>query len=490
MISHDELGTAGRSHGRAGVLAGALALLLASGCARVPRAPLRAPDVPAAPAWSAAAAPEGPIVEDWIRSFGDPRLDALVHEALATNHDLAAAAARLSAASAEARIAGADRLPSVSARASGARRRQTFIGLPVPGGDGGVLSSTSSSVGVSLDLSWEADLWGRLRAGQAAAWAELEAVEAELHGARLSLAAQTAKAWFAAAESEAQLDLALRALESYRSTLERVRARFERGLTGSLDVHLAEANVATAQALLEARREQSGRLRRQLELLLGRYPAAALQAPRDLPELPPAVPAGLPAEVLDRRPDLRAARLRVLAADARIVQARAALYPRLSLTASGGTASEALLDLLDGDFGVWSLVANLLQPVFQGGRLRAGVDVARSRSLQALEAHASAVLRAFGEVETALEAETLLARREAALSVAAEHSETAAGLAEERYSSGLADLLTVLEAQRRALAAQSELHGVRRARLETRVNLHLALGGGFDARPRKKEQPA
>ena len=219
---------------------------------------------------------------------------------------------------------------------------------------------------------------------------------------------------------------------------------------------------------------------RQLEVLLGRYASATVSTPSTLPDTPPAIPGGLPAALVSRRPDLVAAERRIAAARQRLHVARADLYPRFSLTGSTGTATSALTDLIDGDFGIWSLLGNLLQPVFQGGRLRAGVDRAEARAAEELATYANTALQAFAEVETALAAEEFLAERERHLETSVEQSRAAESLADDRYRIGLDDYVTVLESQRLALQAERDLIGARRQRLENRVDLYLALGGGFD----------
>lgn len=476
--------------------------VLLAGCASVPQRLEPAPGVEVPEVWTTADAPAGPVVEDWWTSFGDPVLPGLIEEALEHNRDLRAAATRIDQAAAQARISGADLRPSLQAGFTASRQKQNFIGFPdfgemlgSPGGaggsgssgngdSGGVTSVESTSLGVSLDTSWEADLWGRLRAGHAASLADLEAARAEYAGARLSLAGQTAKAWFALTEARQQHALARSTVGTFRTSAETVRDRYERGLRPSLDLRLAEANLSAAEALVEQRREQVARLERQLEVLLGRYPRGGPPEGGSLLPVPPPVPVGLPAEILARRPDLAAAERRLAAADARLKQARRALYPRLTLTGSLGRRSEELEDLLDGDFSVWSLAAGLMQPLFQGGRLRAGVDLADARTREALEAFAGAALRAFSEVESALTAESFLMRREESLAAAAEHSVAARRLTEDRYAAGLAGVFDVLEAQRRALEAESQLLAVRRQLLDNRIDLHLSLGGSF-----KDDQP-
>ncbi len=464
------------------------ALILVACASGPPPAPLALGVEPPA-SWSAPAAgdapPAGPPPDaPWWSGFGDEELDRMVDLALAANRDLAAAAARVEAASAQARIAGAALLPQAALGADAGRRRQNFIGLPIPGREGGVLSSLSTTFGGSLGLSWEADLWGRLAAGEAAALSELSASRADLDGARLSLAGQTARAWFAAIEAAGQVDLAERTLETRRVTRDQIRRRFEAGLRSALDLRLAIANHAAAEAALAGRRRQLDASVRRLELLLSRYPGAELAgrlAGRALPALPPAPPAGLPAELVTRRPDLAAVDRRLEAAGLGIRQARAALYPRLSLTGSAGRLGGEVGDLLDSDFSVWSIASSLLAPLFQGGRLRAGVELAEARYEELAERYAQTVLRAFAEVELALAAEEHLAGQAAALAVAAEQSAEAERQAEDRYRAGLGPYLAVLEAQRQAADTRSRLLETRRQLLDARVDFHLALGGGWSA---------
>lgn len=459
-----------------------VALLALAGCASAP--PLTQPEIgmPLPVAWTAAA-DTGPAQPEWWRQFGDPSLEAVVTEALDGNRDLRAAAARLDAAAVLARMAGADEWPAIGAGFTAARRRQNFIGLPIPGAEDRVLSTQVSTFGVSLDTAWEADVWGRIRSDVSASIADAEAAAFDVGGARLSIAGQAARTWFALIEARQQLRLAEETTDTYRTTSEQVRDRYERGLRPSIDLRLTLANLHTAEALAAQRREQYGRVIRQLELLLGRYPAGALSAPDELPPLPGEIPIGLPADLLAQRPDLRAAERRVAAADARLVANRRALYPSVALTGSTGLATNALRRLLDGDFSIWSLAGGITQPIFQGGRLRARVDVADAQTRDALESYAALALTAFGEVESALDAEAHLRERADRLADAVEQARAARALAEERYASGLEPILSVLDAQRRQLETESQLLALRRLQLDTRIDLHLALGGDFITPP-------
>lgn len=458
--------------------AGSLLVLLTvlAGCVSAPER--RAPDLVSVPDRFTSPDP-GVIQADdaWWASFEDDRLDALIERALDYNRDLLAAAARVEQAAAQARIAGADLKPGISAGLDAARRRQVFIGFPIPGAD--VPSSTSTTLGVSLAASWEVDLWGRLRAGARAALADFQATRAEYAGARLSIAALTAKSWFAVAEARQQLELAEASAASFRQSADQVRSRYESGIRPPLDLRLALTRQAEAEALVELRRNQLDTATRRLEVLVGDYPSGGVFAERGLPGLPPPVRAGLPSELIARRPDLVAAERRLAAADQRLVEARRSLYPRLSLTASGGTASNELGDLVDGDFRVWSLVGNLAAPLFQGGRLRANVDLNAAGAEAAVASYAQSVLDAFAEVEIALASDQTLAARERALTEATRQSRAAEQLALDRYRNGLDNYLAVLQAQASALSAESQLLAVKRARLDNRVDLHVALGGGF-----------
>lgn len=460
----------------------ALPLALAAfvlSCASAPK--VEYPDLDlATPANWTASTSTGGIADDWWRDLGTTRLDSLITQALAQNYDLKSAATRLAQAQAQAKAAGAPLLPQLSGTGNGSKRKQNFVGFPIPGSAGQVLSSTSTSYGVNLNLSWEVDLWGRLRAGTQAAIADAQAAEADWAGARLSLAAQTARAYFAAVEAGRQVELAHATVENYRVSTEQIQRRYRRGLRSSLDLRLGRSSLAAAQATLEQRRQQQDISQRQLELLLGRYPSASIVVGSELPAVNGAVPAGLPADLIARRPDLVAAERRLAAADRRRVSARRALLPSISLTTSTGRSSSALGDLLDGDFSVWNLVGNISQPFLQGGRLRAGVDQATAAAEGALFGYAQSALRAYGEVETRLSAEGFLADQEQALATAATEATAARVLAEERYARGLSNLITLLESQRRAFDAQSRLLSIKRQRLDARVNLYLALGGGFN----------
>lgn len=459
----------------------ALALLLAgaAACASVPPAGLPPFPVEMPPAFAAAPVPAGDLEAGFWRSFGDAKLDALVAEGLGDHPSLVEAAARVAQAEALARIAGAGKLPSVLAGADAGRARR-FTGTS------DFLPSTtrSDSFGASVDVSWEADLWGRVRAGEVASLEDVEVRRAALEAARLSLASRISRAYFALVEADGQLAVARSNLATAEEIEARIGERFDEGLRPALDARLARSETAAARAGVEANLRARDAAARQLEVLVGRYPAATVATAPALPEVPGPVPAGVPAELVSRRPDLVAAEHAYRAASARVAVVQAELYPRLDLTGSAGLRSDVLGDLLSGDFSVWSFAARLAAPLFTGGRLTANVDLAASRQDEAGATFANAVLVALGEVETALAAEERLAAREAAVREQAAAAAESLTLSRERYLAGLTDVTTVLEARRRAFGAESGAIAVRRARLVNRLDLVTALGGPtVEARP-------
>jgi NodT family efflux transporter outer membrane factor (OMF) lipoprotein len=455
-------------------------IFLVAGCASAPPVAIPELDVTVPGTWTATSVPAGQVSIDWWTDFADDGLSQAVETALTRNFDLQAAAARLEIAAADARIAASGLQPSVEAGYSGSRRKQNFVGFPIPGREDQVLSTVSTNHGVSLDLSWEVDLWGRLRADSQAALADLQVSAADLRGAQLSIAGQTAKAWFAVAEAQQQIDLSRETVESWRESAEGVRERFETGIRPALDLRLALLNLSNAEALLQQRLQQFDAAARQLKVLLGEYADDIMTTPAALPALTPHVPSGLPADLVARRPDLVAAERALAAAEARVGVAKRDRLPQIVLTAGTGVATDSLRSLIDGNFSVWSFLANVAAPLWQGGRLRAQVNRAEAVGAEALATYANSALTAYAEVETALAAEAFLDDRERHLSTSVEQARGAERLANERYRAGLENYITVLDSQRSAVLAEGEFILAKRLRLENRVDLYLALGGGFE----------
>lgn len=414
----------------------------------------------------------------WVRDFNDPTLETLILQAQATNFNLVAASARLEQAIESAVITGADVYP-VAGGAFGASRGRTVFQIETIGGGDAVVASTQNSFGLNGNVSWELDVWGRLRALQSAAVADAEASLADFEGARLSLAANTARLWYQAVAATELLNLSAETAETFQNTEQVISNRFDRGLSAALDVRLARANTAIARADVERRRRELDGIRRDLQVLLGDYPTGELALASALPENLPDVPVGLPSELLERRPDLRLAERALAASGERVRAARRNLLPAIALTGTYGTSSDELGDLVDMDFNVWNLAADLTTPIFQAGRLKANIRREEAIARERLATYGQTALEAFREVETALAAEYFIADQVRFQRVAASESVAAQDLAFERYGNGLTDIITVLESQQRAFTEQSALIELRNLRLQNRIDLYLALGGPF-----------
>ncbi|MEN8663072.1 MAG: efflux transporter outer membrane subunit [Lentimonas sp.] len=450
----------------------ALASLAAVGCATSPERS-EAPDIRLPNTWTSQTDSTQP--EPWLHDLNSPQLDALAQEALANNLNLQVTAARFDQAIAEARIAGADQLPTTGLGLNSTRQKISTFG---PSSTGGV---RFDNYDFALNLSWELDLWGQLRNRTSAAIAQVEASQAELKAARLSLVAQVAKSWFNYAEASEQLFLSERTAKADADNLKTVEARFQRGLTEGLDVRQIRTQKALSAADVEIRKRTVDQAARALEALLGRYPEASAQAGESIVPQPKSIPAGLPAELLNRRPDLIAAERQLAAADMQLLATRKDLLPKMSLTAASGSSSQEFKNLLDSDFSVWSLGANLTQPIFQGGRIVANIDRSQALREQAAANYRAAALQAFFEVESTLAAERYLQQEHTLLSLAADEAEATETLAWKRYRDGTTDFLNFLSCQRAANKARSRLINLRNLLVQNRIDLYLALGGSFES---------
>jgi len=441
-------------------------VLLVNGCAfQAPTADLsiRTPGT-----WVAASSGnEGRISTGWLSSFSDPALKRSVSEALAHNQSLKAAATRLREASEETIIARARQLPNVGAGTRGSVS------------DGPSVSRTQS-YGLNLAASWEPDLWGRLRDITRAAEADERAAIEDFRGARLSLAANAAKAYTNLASAEQELELAKFTLESFRKNLRVIERNYKATGEGALDIQFARTNVSSAQRALEARQQDRESAARALEVLQGRYPGGQTRGATDLPKLPSAVPAGIPAGMVERRPDLAAARARLFASAKRADVARKNLLPSFSLTGSSGSAGARFSDLLRTDFLVSTITGNLEQFVYDGGAREAEARGALARNDRLVHEYAQLALEAFREVEATLSADRSLGAQEGFLEEEVEQAVLAERQAERDYAEGInPNILSVLEAQRRANNARAAIIRLRNQRLQNRFDLHLALGGDF-----------
>jgi len=410
----------------------------------------------------AAAAPQ-----DWIVALNDPVLTALVGEAMDSNPSLRAARAGLDAARASARAASGARLPSADAR------------LGVTEADGPLQSGTSYSA--VLEASWTADVWGRLGDQARASALSAEAASADWRGARLSIAANVAQAWYGLIDAREQYLLAQRDVETRTRQLESVERRFQRGVVRSSDLRTARSALASSEAALASRERARDAAARALETLLGRYPANAMTMDGALPDLGPVTDPGSPQSLLQRRPDIVAAEARMQAAGFSAEAARKALYPGLSLRAELRDAAADPAGIFDAQDLASSVSASILAPLFRGGQLRAERDRQAALAEQASARLVETVLTALREVENALDADARLARRVDALASASAEAQAALELVEQQYASGIATIFELIDAQTRVIQAQSQLITARRERVDNRIALHLAIAGGFEA---------
>lgn len=416
----------------------------------------------------AANAATGAVVDGWLSAFGDSELEAIVAEAIQNNLNLRAAVARVDAASGFATQAGAELTPVVGIGGSRLAREGFSTSDP-----------SLSTGGVAINASWELDLWGRVRSQAQAGEATFEGAQYQLEWVYQSIAAQTAKIWFLVTEASLQLQLAREALGLYQRTQAIVEAKYKQGKVTSREVALARANVASGQVVIrqaDGARQQAARA---LEVMLGRYPSATIEGAKDFIAIPPPIPLGLPSELLQRRPDLRAAERAVAARFLSIQTAEAARLPTISLTAGGGRSSAELADLLALDTSFWSVGANFMAPIFTGGALKAQVDINSAKFQEAMANYGLAALTAFSEVEQGLANDTLLRERESYLHEVLTESTEALRVATIQFKEGRVDLLSVIQQQAHVISANISLLSIRSLRLQQRVDLHLALGGGF-----------
>ena len=447
-----------------------------AGCANLKTSPVASPVPAKLPTAWATTAPAGAVQDRWLAAFGDSQLTNLVAEALTNNPDLAVTAAKLDESLASARVSAADLGPTLTA--NGSAQNLSRLKRSSAEKNSGVAANTAT-LGASLDLSWEVDVWGRLRYAKRSA-AESAAASAEDYAAgRRSLAAQVTKAWFAAVEARLQSKLSDEFVKSYQDTLKLVEVRYQAGAVTEQDVANARADLASSRQSATAATTTARSAVRSLEVLLGRYPATELQMADDLQAVPPEIPAGLPADLLTRRADVIAAQTRLAAAFDNAQAAEAARLPKISLTGSLGYSSDELKNLLDPKNAALTLAGNLTAPLWDGGKLKAQAELAKAQQREALASYRSTALSAFADVENYLENESALATQETQLREAASQYETARHLAETRYTAGSISLTDVLTIQRQELQAKSSLLTLRNNRLANRVNLHLALGGDF-----------
>jgi outer membrane protein, multidrug efflux system len=427
---------------------------------------------PLPPEWSAAPGTED-VTGEWLKSFRDHGLEIVVSEAIANNLDLRQSAAEVEAARQSVVVVGSKLKPQISATLSGASTRSK---------DMHVIEQSQSNTELAT-VSWEVDIWGRMRAQRAAARENYETTALDYSFARQSLAATAAKSWYLAIETRQLLALAEESVNIYRKLLELVKVRRAAGKVADLDVAEASYQLDEAQTQLTVAQGLYSEARRALELLIGRYPAAELQVAETFTPLPPPIAPGLPSSLLERRPDVVAAEHQVLAAFRTLEADKLALLPNVSFDLEGGRLSDPLLSVLGLNPWLIHSAVGMLVPIYQGGATRAQIRIATAQQEESIAHFGGVALRAFAEVEVALTNERLLAERlPHAENAVLDHSE-AVRVANLRYTAGTMDFLSVLQLEEGKIQSQTDLIKLHNTQLANRIDLHLALGGSFDSLP-------
>lgn len=436
------------------------------------------PALPSALAWKVAAAPTAALPrDDWWTLFDDPVLAELETRALHANQNLAAAAARVEQARAAAGAARSGYFPSVGARPSLERARTsetTDNKFPV--------AETTTYRGV-FDAAWELDLFGRVRRLNESARADAAASAADYANVRLALTAEVATAYFSLRAVDREATLLADGVALRRRALQLVNSRREGGAATDFDVARAETELAATEAETSALANRRAALQNALAVLLGAaapdFQLSTLSSRLSAAPSIPAVPAGIPSDLLERRPDIAAAEATLAAANARIGVAQAAFFPALSLTGSFGTASGDLDRLFQSDSSLWSIGPSLYLPIFQGGRNRANLARSRAAYDESVALFRQRVLVAFREVQDGLTATQLLADQASAQERAVAAARRAGELAQTRYDAGYVAYFEVIDAQRTVLAAERGATQLTAQRLLNTVGLIKALGGGW-----------
>jgi outer membrane protein, multidrug efflux system len=423
------------------------------------------------------------VVTEWWKSFRDPQLTSLVERATRSNLDLKLAEARLREARGLRGVSAGALLPAANAQA-GTLRNRSSENVPLPGA-----GRQSNFYQAGFDASWEIDVFGGIRRGIEAADAEVEASVEGRRDVLVTLLAEVARNYIEVRGLQTQIGIARQNLDAQKKTLELTQARFQAGRAAELDVVRAQAqvsNTASQIPLLESLRIQGTH---RLGVLLGREPGSLreeLLATAAIPAPPPEVPVGLPSDLLRRRPDLRRAERELAAATARIGVATAELYPKFSLTGIFGLESITASDFAKGGSRAWSVGPTIQWSIFQGGRIRAKIEVENARQEQAMIVYERSLLVALQEVEDALIAYAKEQAHRAEVADAVAANVKAVDLANQRYTQGLVDFLSVLDAQRSLYGSQDALVQSERRISEHLVALYKALGGGWETELRSR----
>jgi multidrug efflux system outer membrane protein len=454
-----------------------LALLLLSGCMVGPD--YKRPDTATTQGWkNPTEAGAANVSERWWEIYNDPTLNSLEEQGALGSPQLTAAIARVTQARAIARITEADFYPQVTLDPSASRTR-TSGNRPIQPGTAPI-AYVANDFRVPLDVAYEIDLWGKIRRASESARAQAAAVANAYGTVKISLQSDIAQTYFTIRSLDSEYDILRRAIDFQKQGADLIRARYKGGAASELDVVRADAEVAANEAEMvgvERRREE---LENALAVLIGKQPAEFDLPANPLNILPPAIPVGLPSELLQRRPDVAQAERLLAARNADIGVAQAQYFPSITLTGGIGFESADLSDLVKSSSRIWGVAAGITQPIFDGGRIKGNVDRAKAAYEENLAIYRQQVLIAFQEVETSLSGLRLLSQQAEAESRAVSNSVRASEISVARYRAGLVFFLDVLDAERTRLANQRAATQIQGLQLVTSVGLIKALGGGWN----------
>jgi len=475
---------------------GILLSLLAAGCTVGPN--YRRPETPVPQTWaqdSNGLTAEPVNAAQWWTLFDDMQLDSLVDRAVRSNKDLRLAEARIRQARAQRRVTASSGLPTLNATGSYSRikRSSAFsssFGAGTTGGTSGFFGGAGSGgldlFQTGLDASWEIDVFGGVRRSVEAANANIAASQENLNDVLVTLLGEVATNYFEVRGNQRRIEIARQNIETQRQTVELARGKFKAGLGSRLEVVQAEALLATTESQIPALDTAVKQSIHQLGVLLGSEPGALLQElspPKAMPPAPPGVPIGLPSDLLRRRPDIRRAERQLAAATAQIGVAVADLFPKLSLTGSGGYQSTKASEFIRPGSQFWSYGPGLTLPLFSGGRIRGNIQVQNALQEQALITYESTVLTALQDVENAIVAYADTQAACDALARAVDANRQAAQISHDLYQKGLTDFLNVLQSEGALYQVEDRLVQNEQQTLTALVALFKALGGGWQIPP-------
>jgi len=473
-------------------LTGLLVLLLLSGClSRLGHLPKDAkvdvphtwekPELPTLePEIKETVVPPEPEPESvkngWLNSFDDTELNKHVQVALENNPDLWSSAAQLKSAIEQVTITGSSLWPNLRAVGNSSSNENTQFDS---NSESSGVTTEIRTVSGTLDIAWEADIWGKLTQRKRAAAYSAKAQAELFKAAELSLVANVSRAWYNLVTNKLQLDLAHQRLDSFKRTAELIEENYQRGLRSALDVYLSRTDVQTQLSSLSDSQFNYIRSLRAFKTLLGSYPDTNLEFSSTLPELDNSVSTGLPAQLLTRRPDIKASQLQYKAQIATVKAANRDRYPSITFNGSLGDSRTTFNQMFENDSAIRSLLASVTQPIFQSGALKSREEQAFYQAESAYASLVKTTLTAFEEVENSLSQESLLFEQHRAIKKAVKLAQGGLDLALDRYQSGIENYTTVLQSQRSLFDSRRNELNIRNALLQNRIGLHLALGGSF-----------